>query len=74
MSEHDDNDPGHGHSVAAWTAVVISLVGFAAGTLAYWFDQPLFVYISAGVVVLGPLVGVVLAKAGFGVKGRVTKA
>ncbi len=74
MSEHDENDPGHGHSVAAWTAVVISLVGFAGGTLAYWFAQPLLVGISAGVVVLGPIVGAVLAAAGLGAKGRITKA
>ncbi|MET0353689.1 MAG: HGxxPAAW family protein, partial [Plantibacter flavus] len=27
----DPSDPGHGHSPAAWTAVIIMLVAFAAG-------------------------------------------
>ena len=26
---HTNGDPGHGHSPAAWTAVVIILVGFS---------------------------------------------
>ena len=67
MSEH--NDPGHGNSPAAWIGVVIMLLGFAAGTLAYWFGQPLLVYISIGVIVLGLNAGIVAAKIGYGVKG-----
>jgi hypothetical protein len=65
----DENDPGHGHSPAAWVAVVVMLIGITAGTFAFWFDQALLVWISAGVVVLGALLGFVLAKLGYGVKG-----
>jgi hypothetical protein len=65
----DENDPGHGHSPAAWVAVVVMLIGITAGTFAFWFDQALLVWISAGVVVLGGLLGFVLAKLGYGVKG-----
>jgi membrane glycosyltransferase len=65
----DDNDPGHGHSPAAWVAVVVMLIGITAGTFAFWFDQALIVWISAGVVVFGLLLGIVLAKLGYGVKG-----
>jgi len=65
----DENEPGHGNSPAAWVAVVIMLIGIAGGTLAFWFDQPLLVWISVGVVVLGLLVGLVLSKLGYGVKG-----
>lgn len=65
----DENEPGHGNSPAAWVAVVIMLVGITAGTFAFWFDQPLFVWISLGVVVLGLITGLVLAKLGYGVKG-----
>jgi membrane glycosyltransferase len=65
----DENDPGHGHSPAAWVAVVVMLIGITAGTFAFWFDQALLVWISAGVVVLGLLLGIVLAKLGYGVKG-----
>ncbi|WP_309129242.1 DUF6704 family protein [Microbacterium sp.] len=62
-------DPGHGHSPAAWTAVVIMLIGFTAGTVFFCLEQPVLVWISAAVVVVGAIVGVVLAKAGYGVKG-----
>lgn len=62
-------DPGHGHSPAAWTAVVIMLVGFAAGTLAFCMNQPGFVWASAVLIVIGPIVGWILAKAGYGVNG-----
>ncbi len=65
----DENEPGHGHSPAAWVAVVVMLVGITAGTFAFWFDLPLIVWISAGVVVLGLLLGLVLSKVGYGVKG-----
>ena len=65
----DENESGHGNSPAAWVAVVIMLVGFAGGTLAFWFDQPTLVFVSVGVVVLGLIAGGVLAKLGYGVKG-----
>lgn len=65
----DENEPGHGHSPAAWVAVVVMLVGITVGTFAFWFDQALVVWISAGVVVLGLVLGLVLAKLGYGVKG-----
>ena len=65
----DLHDPGHGHSPAAWVAVIIMLVAFAAGTVFFWLDLPALVWASAGLLVVGLLVGVVLAKLGYGVKG-----
>lgn len=62
-------DPGHGHSPAAWTAVIIMLAAIAIGTLAFWFDLPWLVWTSAGLVVVGLLVGWGMAKAGYGVGG-----
>ncbi|MGX1791765.1 HGxxPAAW family protein [Microbacterium sp. NPDC055312] len=62
-------DPGHGHSPAAWTAVVIMLVGFTAGTVFFCLEQPVGVWVSAVIVVIGAIVGWVMAKAGWGVKG-----
>lgn len=68
MSTHH-GDPGHGDSPAAWTAVIVMLLGIAAGTVAFFLHQPMIVWICVGVVVLGALLGWVLAKAGYGVKG-----
>ena len=62
-------DPGHGHSPAAWTAVIVMLVGFTAATVAFCFEQPTFVWISAALIPIGAILGWVLAKAGYGVKG-----
>ena len=67
MSDH--SDPGHGHSPAAWTAVTIMLVAFAAGTLAFWFDQPVLVWASAALLLIGAIVGWVMARAGYGAGG-----
>lgn len=62
-------DPGHGHSPAAWTAVVVMLFGFFTGTVAFCLDMPVFVWISVGIIVIGLLLGWILAKAGYGVAG-----
>ncbi|SJN22514.1 hypothetical protein FM104_03540 [Microbacterium esteraromaticum] len=62
-------DPGHGHSPAAWVAVTIMLIGFAIGTVFFCLEQSTGVWISAAIVVIGAITGVVLAKAGYGVKG-----
>ena len=63
-------DPGHGHSPAAWTAVIIMLVAVAIGTLLL---LPRHADLSsgspAGIVVIGALVGWGMAKAGYGVNG-----
>jgi membrane glycosyltransferase len=66
----DETEPGHGHSPAAWTAVIIMLVGFTLGTLFFWFDLPILVWVSAGIVLLGLIVGIVLARMGYGAHGE----
>ena len=73
---HDDSDPGHGNSPAAWTAVIIMLIAFTVGTVAFFFDLPVIVWISAAFVVIGAIVGWVLKRAGYGVGGHraMTKA
>ncbi|GAA3584020.1 hypothetical protein GCM10022198_04130 [Klugiella xanthotipulae] len=65
--EHEE--PGHGDSPAAWTAVVLMLIGMAAGTVAFFMHQPMIVLACAGLVVVGPLVGFIMSKAGYGVNG-----
>jgi hypothetical protein len=62
-------DPGHGHSPAAWTAVVIMLVAVAIGTLFFFLDVPAMVWASAGLLVVGAIVGWAMSKAGYGAYG-----
>lgn len=62
-------DPGHGHSPAAWTAVTIMLVAITIGTIAFFFDTPWLVWASAALLLVGILVGWMLARAGYGVGG-----
>lgn len=62
-------DPGHGHSPAAWTAVVIMLVGITVGTVFFFLDVPALVWASAALIPVGLIVGWILAKSGYGVNG-----
>lgn len=64
MSEEHDAE---GNSPAAWTGVIIMLVAFTIGTVAFWFDMPSIVWASAGLLALGPVVGMILARRGYGV-------
>lgn len=63
------NDPGEGHSPAAWTTVVIMIVAFAVGTVFFVLEMPIGVYASVGLLISGPIVGLILSKAGYGVNG-----
>ena len=65
----DISDPGHGNSTAAWAAVVIMLVGFTIGTIAFFLVVEWLVWASAALVVVGLIVGWILVKAGYGVRG-----
>lgn len=63
-------DPGHGHSPAAWTAVIIMLLAVAIGTVALFLDVIWLVWAAAGLLVVGALVGWIMAKAGYGATGH----
>ncbi|HAM26279.1 MAG TPA: hypothetical protein DCP11_06095 [Microbacteriaceae bacterium] len=62
-------EPGEGNSPASWTAVIIMLVAFTIGTVAFFFDLPVVVWASAVLVVIGLVVGFALARMGYGVNG-----
>ncbi|GAA3637236.1 hypothetical protein GCM10022223_65040 [Kineosporia mesophila] len=70
-AEQDFHDPyGHGHSVAAWVAVVVVLIGSLLATIAVGFgiNEYLWLFIVGMViaVVVGPVAGKVLGAMGFG--------
>lgn len=62
-------DPGHGHSAASWAAVIIMLVAIAVGTFAFFLGIEWLVWASAGLVLVGLIVGWAMARAGYGVNG-----
>ena len=59
-------EPGHGHSPAAWTAVIVMLIAFSIGTVAFFFEVAWLVWASAALLLLGLVAGWVMAKAGYG--------
>jgi hypothetical protein len=70
------HDPyGHGHSVAAWTAVSVVMLGSLLMCVAVaigWGATWLFV-VGVVVVVIGPLLGKVLGAMGFGAHNHSTR-
>ncbi len=75
----DVRDPGHGHSPAAWTAVIIILAAFTIGTFGFWFDAEglgtqWLVWASVGLLVIGFIVGAIMKKVGYGVGGTKVKS
>ena len=61
MVEH-----GHGHSVAAWTAVGILLVASAVMSFAVVFASVTMFVVGAVVAVVGVIAGKLLSAAGYG--------
>ena len=74
--DHEDHEEheSHGHSVAAWTAVVVILVGSVVMSLAVVFPSLTWFIIGAVIVVLGIIAGKVLAMAGYGDKASTYQA
>jgi uncharacterized membrane protein len=70
----DHSEPtGHGNSPAAWTCVIIMLIGALIASIAFVIaNTPIFV---AGAVVMlaGLLAGWIMRKAGYGVGGSKLK-
>ncbi len=62
-------EPGEGNSPAAWTAVIIMLVAFSIGTVAFFFNVQFMVWAAVGLLVVGIIVGIVLKYLGYGVYG-----
>ncbi|WP_195908223.1 HGxxPAAW family protein [Nostocoides sp. HKS02] len=65
MAEHEIHED-HGHSVAAWTAVIIILVGSAVASVAVIVQStPIFV-VGIVICIIGAVAGKLLGMAGYG--------
>ncbi|GAB3619343.1 hypothetical protein GCM10027417_06030 [Glutamicibacter endophyticus] len=75
MSQDTQIDPvlteelGHGNSIAAWVCIGVMMIGFIVGGIAFAYTAWTIVYVSAGIVVLGLILGWIMKAAGFGVGG-----
>jgi hypothetical protein len=67
MSEHDED---HGHSIAAWTAVIILIIAAAIMSFAVLFPNGWVFAGGAVLVLVGIVAGKVLSMAGYGSAGR----
>ncbi|WP_246242757.1 HGxxPAAW family protein [Flexivirga aerilata] len=61
---HED----HGHSVAAWTAVVLLLLAAASVSIGVAWGLHFFYYLGAALTIIGVAAGKILASMGFGNK------
>lgn len=61
-------EPGHGHSVAGWTAVATATLGVILVTLGVVVGPFTLVWVGAAVIVVAIILAPVLHKAGLGPK------
>lgn len=64
MAENHD----HGHTPAAWTAVVIIFIGFCVSGALVVMDKPLLFWLSLIIIPIGGVVGAVMRGMGMGKK------
>lgn len=56
----------HGHTPAAWTGVIIALIGFCVGSVFMVLAQPVGVVASLVIILAGGVVGWLMRAAGLG--------
>jgi hypothetical protein len=71
-TEHDE--PGHGNTVAAWTAVITAIIGTAVLTLGFLISNATMMYVGLALSIFSIPLGPVLSKMGFGLDGKKTKS
>ena len=71
MAEHDEDH--HGNSLAAWVMVGIVLLAGAIMAVAFIIPNVPLILASAVLMVLGLVAGKVMALAGYGVDGDISR-
>lgn len=62
-------NPGHGTSPAAWVANITVLIAFIVGAFFFESGSGIGILIATVIAVLGVVVGIVMARLGYGVHG-----
>jgi len=67
---HGTDELSHGHSVAAWSAVIVAILGVTVVTLGVCLPMDSLTVVGSVITVVSFFVGPVLAKLGYGVAGK----
>lgn len=67
---HSTDELGHGHSVAAWSAVIVAILGVTVLTVGVCLPEATLTIIGTVISLASVVVGPVLAKLGYGVAGK----
>ena len=67
---HGTEELGHGHSIAAWTAVLVAILGVSVLTLGVFLEVSALTIVGSAITVISIFVGPVLARLGYGVAGK----
>jgi hypothetical protein len=68
MSPEISGNSSHGDTIAAWTAVIVMIVGFSGLVLFFFIGDLTLTYVSAAVIVVGAVAGPILSALGLGKK------
>ena len=68
LSKDQSAEANHGDTVAAWTSVVVIILGFIGLVLFFYLGDLNLTYVSIAVIVVGAIAGPVLSRLGFGKK------
>jgi hypothetical protein len=70
MSTEHHGENHHGNTPAAWTAVIIMMVASLVGTVGVVIAEPWVFWVAVGLVVVGGVVGKVMAMMGLGKQAK----
>ncbi|MFN4846333.1 MAG: HGxxPAAW family protein [Rhodoluna sp.] len=71
-SQHDE--PGHGNTIAAWTAVITAIIGTSLLTLGYLISNSALMYGGLALAIVSIALGPILSKLGYGLNGKKSKS
>lgn len=71
-SIHDES-VGHGNSPAAWTCVLVMILGAGIACIGYIMSSHPVFWSGVGVMFVGLIIGYIMKKAGYGVGGHKLK-
>lgn len=71
-TEHDE--PGHGNTIAAWSAVITAILGTLLLTLGFLISNSVMLYSGLALSILAIPLGPILSKLGFGLERKKSKS